>query len=607
MGHGGRRPPRGRRHVPELREAYNQVKPRVSAFYSQIPLNAQLYSVLREFAATGEAKALTGPRARFLEKTLRDFERHGAELDEGGKARLSELDVALSKATTKYAQNVLDATNDWELILPDTTRLAGLPDSARDAARESALAKGHEGYRFTLQAPSLVPALTYLEDRELREQIWRAYNTRATKGERDNRPLVREILELRQAKAELLGYANFADLVLAERMAKRGQKARDFVAELRARTLPHFERENRELEAFHRELEGSEAPPLAPWDVAFYSEKLRRSRYDFDEEVLREYFPSSRVIQGLFETVQRLYGITIAPLEHMAVWHDDVLAFEVRGEDDRHIGSFYVDLHPRETKRGGAWMMGMRTGVPPEPHLGLFCANVNPPIGDKPALLTHREVETLFHEFGHLMHHLMSEVEVRSLGGTNVAWDFVELPSQIMENWCWEREALNLFARHYKTGEPIPDELFSKMMAARTFRAANGQMRQLGFAAVDLALHMDWSAEAGEPTLFARSVLADYAPTELPEDYALVAAFTHLFASPVAYASGYYSYKWAEVLDADAFTRFRDEGVFSRAVGAQFRDRLLSQGDSRDPEELYHAFVGREPKLDALLERQGLQ
>jgi oligopeptidase A len=590
--------------TPELRKVYNAIKPKVSAFYSSIPLHDGLYRALRDYAATSDAKALSGARARHLEKTLREFRRHGAELGPEDKKRLQALDVALTEATTAYSQNVLDSTAAFELVITDESKLAGLPDSAREAAREAAMEKGREGWRFTLQAPSVLPVLSYLDDPGIREQVWRAYHTRATEADRDNRPLLTRILELRREKAELLGYANFADLVLEERMAKSAENARAFVDDLRERTLSFFAKENEELLAFRRELEGPSAPAFKPWDVGYYSEKLRRARFDFDDEELRPYFAVDRVLGGLFATVERLYGIRVEKLDGVPTWHKTVTAYRL-SDGDRHIGSFYVDLFPRETKRSGAWMMDLLTATPPDPQLGLFCANVNPPVGDKPALLTHRDVETLFHEFGHLLHHLLTRVEVRSLAGTNVAWDFVELPSQIMENWCWEESALALFARHYETDEPIPHELFEKMKRARTFRAANMQMRQLGFASVDLALHVDWDGE-GDPLEVARSILERHSAAPLPPEYALVASFTHLFASPVAYAAGYYSYKWAEVLDADAFSRFKAAGVFDSHVGREFRERILEKGDSADPMELYRSFMGRDPRLEPLFERQGL-
>jgi oligopeptidase A len=587
-----------------LREAYNEMRPRVSELFSSIPLDAGLWRALNELTATEEARTLDPTRARFLKKTLDDFRRHGAELDSDGKRRLSAIDVELSKLTTRFAQNVLDATNAFELFVDDEEGLAGLPESAVALARQDAQSRGRTGYRFTLQAPSVMPLLTYLDDVDIRERVWRAFSARASSGEHDNRELIRKILELRREKARLLRFETFADLVLEDRMAGSGDKARSFVDGLRDRTRPWFERERTELLDFRREHEGREAE-MMPWDVAYWSEKMRRARYDFDDEELRPYFPLESVLRGLFATVERLYGVTIEPRPEAPTWHDAVRAFEML--DGRRLGTFYVDPFPRDDKQGGAWMNGLVSSVPPNPQVGVFCANVSPPVGDRPALLRHTEVKTMFHEFGHLMHHMLNEVTVRSLGGAHVAWDFVELPSQIMENWCWEREALDLFAHHYETGAPIPDDLFEKMVRARTFRAASMQMRQLGFAAVDLALHVDFDPESdADPIALAREILAQHSATPLPDDYAMICSFSHLFAGPVAYASGYYSYKWAEVLDADAFTRFETEGVFDRRVGDAFREHVLSRGDSRDPMELYVAFMGREPSLEPLMARQGL-
>jgi oligopeptidase A len=536
---------------------------------------------------------------------LDEFRRQGAELDEAGKARASAINVELAELTTKFSQNVLDATNDYELVIEDEKDLAGLPASAVESARESAEAKGVPGWRFTLQAPSLIPVLTYLDDARLREAVWRAYNTRATGGNTDNRGIIDKVLRLRREKADLLGYQDFSDLVLEDRMAGSGREADKFLADLRGKTLPFFERENTALERFSLNVADSRNGPLQSWDVAYYAEKQRAALYEFDEEQLRPYFPVDSVLDGLFETVRRLYGVEIAATADLPVWDESVRTFELRDTDGQHLASFYVDLFPRENKRAGAWMDCLRLAVPPAPHLGLICANVNPPVGGKPALLTHLEVETLFHEFGHLTHLCLSRVPVRSLGGTNVAWDFVELPSQIMENWCWEREALDLFTKHYETGETIPDDLFAKMKRARTYRAANAQMRQVGFASVDLMLHREFD-HRDDVIAFTRQVLQEHSPVELPDGYGFIASFGHLFSSPVGYAAGYYSYKWAEVLDADAFTRFRDNGVFNQTVGREFRDCILARGDSEPPMELYKAFMGREPSLDPLLARQGL-
>lgn len=594
-----------------LRAAYNITHPKVSAFWSELAMNDALYDAVRAFSKTDEAKALPPTEARFLQKTLDDFRRHGAELAADDKAKLRAIEVELTKLTTQFSQNVLDETNAFEMLITDEAKLAGLPESAKEAAAENAKAKGAEGWRFTLHAPSMIPVLTYLDDGPIREQVWRAYNGRAVSGLRDNRPIITRILELRRAKAELLGYADFSELVTEDRMAKTGATARAFIEDLRRRTMDAFERENQQLQAFRIEIEGDSAPPLEPWDLAYYAEKQRQAKYDFNEEELRPYFPLDRVLGGLFSTAEALYEIEIVERE-AATWDPEVKAYSIRERDGTLIAAFYVDLFPRENKRGGAWMNSLISAAyrdeDPRPHLGLFCANVNPPVGEKPALLTHLEVETLFHEFGHLLHHCFSRVTVRSLAGTNVAWDFVELPSQIMENWCWERMGLDLFAAHYETGERIPEALYEKMVRARTYRAANAQMRQLGFSAVDLALHQDYRPDAdGDVMAYAREIIQAYSPTTLPDDYAMLAGFSHVFAHPVGYAAGYYSYKWAEVLDADAFTRFKQEGIANPKVGRAFRNTILSKGNSEEPEKLYRDFMGRGPELGPLLERAGLQ
>ena len=593
--------------TPALRDAYNAVLPDVSALWAGIPLREKLYERLVAFAETPEARDLDPTRARFLEKTLAEFRRHGARLPPEGKARLRELDRELAQVASRFAQNVLDDTNAFELMLDGDKRLAGLPASALELLRDAAATTGRPGYRLTLQAPSVTAVLTYAEDRDLRETVWRAFNDRATRGPHDNRPLLGRLLELRRDKAKLLGFAHFADLVTEERMAKTGAEARRFIDDLTHRTRTAFDRERAELLAFRRELEGATAPELAPWDVGFYAEKLKRARYAFDDELLRPYCAFERVLKGAFELAERLFDVRITDAAGASTWHDSVRAFHMHDANGAELALFYVDPYPRESKRGGAWMHGLVTAVPPARQLAVFCANVAPPVGRKPSLLTHRDVETIFHEFGHLLHHSLSAVTVRSLGGTRVVQDFVELPSQIMENWCSEREGLNLFARHYETNAPIPDALLEGLRAARTFRAASAQMRQLGFAAVDLALHMDFTPEHdGDPLAYGNRILQGYAASTLPDDYGMLASFLHLFSHPVGYAAGYYSYKWAEVLDADAFDRFRREGVMSSTVGALFRERVLSRGDSRDPMELFVSFVGRKPEVDALLARQGL-
>ncbi len=593
--------------TPELRAAHNAVQGPVSAFYTSIALNENLWKAVQAVDKSGEREKLAPVHRRYLDKTVTGFRRAGADLDAAGKKQLEELDVALTKATTKFSENVLDATNAYEFLISDETKLAGLPESARLAARASAQSKGKEGWRLTLQGPSYTAALTYLDDREIRRDLWEASNTRATSGQYDNRALLSEILALRRRKARLLGYRDFADLVLEERMAHAGQRAQAFIEDLHRKTLPHFELENQSLLEMGRSMGYERANP---WDVAYLAEKQRQALYEFDEEELRPYFQLENVVAGMFDIFSRVLGIKVIEEPNVPGWDPAVKYYRV--EDARSgklLGGFYTDWFPRENKRGGAWMDSLVTGNPEagRPHLGLICGNLTPPVADAPSLLTHREVETIFHEFGHLLHHTLSLVPVRTLCGTNVPWDFVELPSQIMENWCMERDALHLFARHYKTGEAIPEELFEKMKRARTFRSANAQMRQLGFGMVDLKLHREYDPEQGGDVLaYARDVYAQFSPAPLPPDYGMIASFTHLFASPVAYGAGYYSYKWAEVLDADAFTRFQREGIFNTGTGLDFRRRILERGDSEDPAQLYRTFMGRDPDANALLERLGL-
>jgi len=597
--------------TPELRAAYNAAQPQVSEFYSSLPLNDALWRAVQAYSQTEEARNLTGVRKRFLEKTIDNFRRHGAELDAAGKKRIAEIDVELTKQTIRYAENVLDSTNEFDLLIRDERKLAGLPESARAMARASAASKdlAAPSWRFTLQGPSYLAVMTYLEDAEIRRQVYEAFVKRAISGEHDNRTVMQRILELRREKALLLGYRDFADLVLEDRMAHTGARAQEFLLDLKQKTETYFRKENQDLSVFAGKGE------LQAWDIGYYAEKQRTALYDFDEEALRPYFPLESVVSGMFEIVHRLYGIRVVEKSNVPVWNAQVKYYEIRDEtlpeETSLLGAFYADWYPRENKRSGAWMDGFIIGTPLgdrwKPHAGLICGNLTPPVEDRPSLLTHREVQTIFHEFGHLLHHCLSRVEVRGLAGVNVAWDFVELPSQIMENWSWEREALDLFARHYKTGEPIPEELFEKMRKARNFRAANTQMRQLGFGLVDLALHREYSPEAhGNLLAYARRILQEFSPARLPEDYAMLASFSHLFASPVGYGAGYYSYKWSEVLDADAFTMFQAEGIFSRDVGTRFRDNILARGDSEDPAELYLNFMGRDPDPNALLERSGL-
>ncbi len=603
-----------------LRDAHNALLPAVSEFFASIPLNPGLWQRLKAFADSDAARGLTGVPRRFLEETLADFRQQGADLPQPQRERLEALQSELAQVTQKYSENVLDATNAWQRVVHDERRLAGLPEHALAAARRSAEAKGlgsaeTPAWRFTLHGPSLEPFMTYLEDEALRREMWEASAAVGSSAPHDNTPLVPRILALRAEKAAILGKRHFADLTLERRMAKSGATALAFLEDLERRTKAGFAAECRELEAFKAEQTGGQVGRLAPWEVAFWSERLRRARYALDEEQLRPYFPIDRVLNGLFEICRRVFGLRIVerPAGSVEVWHAEVSYYDLFDRRDRHLGGFYADWYPRESKRGGAWMNYLITGGPVAggkraPHLGLICGNLTPPAEGHPALLTHHEVETIFHEFGHLLHHLLGEVEIKSLNGVNVAWDFVELPSQLMENWCWERESLDLIAAHHLTGERLPDVLFNRMVAAKNFRSACAMMRQVAFARMDLLLHVQAGTFAQLPDVepAARALIADCLIPTHPPAPTILKRFGHVFSDPVGYAAGYYSYKWAEVLDADAFTRFLSEGLFSEKVGSDFVEHILSRGNSVDPAELYRAFMGRDPDLGALLRRSGL-
>lgn len=622
---------------PELRAAHNAMLPEVSAFFAKIPLNEHLWDLLETYSKTEAARQLPPVRKRALDETLEGFRLAGADLPPEKKQRLEALESELSQLTQKYSENVLDSTNAWELVLDDVARLKGLPPSAIEAARADAFAKGlgtpeKPQYRLTLKAPSMIPVMEYAEDESLRKAVWLG-STGIGRGAYDNTELVWKILRLRQEKAELLGQAHFADLVLKHRMARTGAAALAFVENLHARVKTAFDRETVELQEFRADTLVCPSDLLEPWEVAYWAEKRRKSEYDFDEEELRPYFPLDKVLGGMFRLAERVFDLRIVgrdtvcyepghsgsssgqpdELGPVEVWHHEVKFYEVRNEKGVHIGSFYADWHPRDSKRGGAWMNYLKGGLPPvgerdrRLHLGLICGNMTPPVDGKPALLTHDEVCTVFHEFGHLLHQLLGNVEVPSLNGVNVYWDFVELPSQLMENFCWERESLDLFARHHETGEPIPQRLFKKVLAARNYRSASDIMRQLSFGKLDLELHMHHArGEGRDLDALSRELLGEYLMPLKTENPSMVRRFGHLFSSPVGYAAGYYSYKWAEVLDADAFTRFQKEGVLNPQVGRDFRDKILSRGNSEDPAKLFRDFMGRDPDPMALLVRAGL-
>ncbi len=579
-----------------FRQAMATMLPKVSVFIQSLYLNDGLWKCVD---ATYQAEqSRTGVTKRHMEEVREQFIQNGAQLEGERKAELAQISKELAEITKEYSNNVLDSTNGWELIITDETELVGLPESALQAARQSAQSKGLEGWRFSLHVPSRLPVLKHSSNEKLREAVWRAGGEIGRGEDYNNLPLVEKILSLRKRQSKLLGYNNFPDLVLSQRMAKTGQNALNFVEDLHSKVKDAFESEMNNISSWVSEKTGVKGK-LAPWSFEFYAEKLRKELYDFDSEELRPYFPIDSVLNGLFSIVHDLYGVQVeeipsrvcttgeeCPEGEIEVWHESVRAYSLFDKDGTEIGLFYTDWFPRESKRAGAWMNPLFSGKQSKDgtfslNVGLVAGNMTAPIGDKPALLTHREVETIFHEFGHLLHHLFGRVPVPALNGTDVAWDFVELPSQIMENWCWETEALHRFARHYKTGNVLPDALIEKLKRAKNFHSAYATMRQLSFGKLDLELHMqdrDWSAETIDTDL--KEILAEYTPDFSHSGSSMVTRFGHLFSHPVGYAGGYYSYKWAEVLDADAFSRFANEGIFSREVGQSFRDTILSKGNA---------------------------
>lgn len=614
---------------PAQREAINKLLPDVTDFYSSLSLNPRLFHVLDSVAKSDSAKSLTEIQRRHIQETIADFIESGAALPDDRKARIAAIDSELSMVTKKYSENVLDATNAWEQLITDETKLDGLPDSAMASAAANAAAKGiaAPAWRFTLHAPSMLPIMQHAHDAELRKTIWQASVAVGSEAPYDNSDLVWKILELRKEKAAILGHRNFADLTLQRRMARNGETALAFVEGIHDRIYDAFMADCQQLSEYKAGKTGTAPEPLEPWEMSYWAERRRKEQYDIDDEDLRPYFPVNSVMEGMFGIATKIFGITIKQCEtvyldpiknpqssiinHQSLpetWHPEVTFYEIQDSSTgNHLGSFYADWHPRESKRGGAWMNSLHTGELGEPHLGLIIGNMSPPVGNTPALLTHREVETIFHEFGHLLHGLLSHVPVKSLSGTNVAWDFVELPSQIMENFCWERETLDLFARHHITGEPIPEELFRKMVAAKNYMSATVFMRQLALGKLDLELHIHTAKYLGRDLAeIDREILAGYRAPTKTQDTSMALRFNHLFSSPTGYAAGYYSYKWAEVLDADAFTRFQKEGILNPETGLSFREHILSKGNSAPPEVLYENFMSRTADPTALLSRAGL-
>jgi len=594
---------------PALREAYNANLPKLSQYWTELGQNETLFAKYKELEKSKEFSSLSGARRKIIENAIRDFRLSGAELAAGPKKRYAEIQEELSKLSAKFSENVLDATNAFSITIEDEKRIKGIPDDVLMAAKEAAQKDGKPGWKFTLHMPSYLPVMQYAEDRALRETMYRESVTRASefgKKDWDNTPLIARIIELRREMAGLLGFANFAELSLEPKMAESPRQVLAFLEDLARRARPFGEKDAEELRSFSRELA---IEKLEAWDVAYASEKLRLRRYAFSDQEVKQYFPEDVVLGGLFRLVETLYSLKIVPSQ-APVWHEDVRFFDVRDAAGELVGQFYIDLYARETKRGGAWMddargRRRRGGALQTPVAYLNC-NFSRPVGGKPALFTHDEVLTLFHEAGHGLHHLLTRVEDLGVSGINgVEWDAVELPSQFMENFCWEWDVLRHMTRHVDTGHPLPRELFGKMLAAKNFQSGLAFLRQIEFADFDMHLHTDFDPASGrsaqqllEEVRRRIAVLPQPAYNRFPNN------FGHIFGG--GYAAGYYSYKWAEVLSADAYSFFEENGVLNPEAGRRFRDEILSVGGSRPAAESFRAFRGREPRVDALLRHNGM-
>jgi len=600
------------RNSDEMREAYQQSLPLLSDYSTQVGQNQALFAAYQGLYERHFDELKPAQQAA-VQQALRDFRLSGVDLNEADKKRYQEIQQRLSELTTQYSNQLLDATQAWELPLPDAHRLLGLPESSLDLLRQYAEQKEQDGFLINLEMPSYIAVMTYADDRELRRELYEAYSTRASDqgpqgGEWDNGPLMVEILQLRQEKAQLLGFAHYAELSLAPKMADSVESVLDFLHQLRDKSQAAAQQDVKELQAFAEQQGFGEA--LQSWDVAYYSEKLREQRYEISEEALKPYFPAPRVIEGLFGLTQQLFGVDISPSKaETELWHDSVQFFDI-ARDGEVIARFYLDLYARPQKRGGAWMdvcmNRFLDGSTLQLPVAYLTCNLTPPIGDKAALFTHDEVITVFHEFGHGLHHMLTRVDVPDVAGINgVEWDAVELPSQFMENWCWQKGALDLFARHYESGETMPPELFERMLAAKNFQSALQMLRQIEFSLFDFELHQRTDIESSDQIQALLDQVREHTAVIKPPAYnRFQNGFSHIFAG--GYAAGYYSYKWAEVLSADAFAAFEEEGLTNPETGRRYLENILEVGASRPAAESFAAFRGRPASIDALLRHNGI-
>jgi len=597
-----------------LREAYNACLPKLTAYTTEVGQNSKLAEAYKAVRAREDFDALSPAQQKTVDNAIRDFHLSGVDLPADEKERYREIASRLSALSAKFEENVMDATNAWQKHVANEAELAGLPESTLAVARQEAERNDKDGYLLTLDFPCFFGVLAHCDNRALREEMYTAFGTRASDqgphaGQWDNTEIMEEILALRHEKSQLLGFANYAGLSLATKMADSTDQVTGFLLDLATRAKPQAEKELAALREYAKDELGLDE--LHPWDTTWATEKLRQARYQLSQEDLRPYFSADRVKAGLFQVVERLYGVKIVEnTEAVDTWHEDVKFYEIHNPDGSVRGQFYTDLYARAKKRGGAWMdvcrMRRAQGNDTQIPVAYLTCNFTPSVGGKPALLTHGEVETLFHEFGHGLHHMLTRVDCAAVSGiAGVPWDAVELPSQFMENWCWEREALDLFAVHVDTGERIPDDLYQRMQAAKNFQSAMQMVRQLEFSLFDFRLHADYDQATG-PRIFEilDQVREQVSVMKPPAWHRFPHSFGHIFAG--GYAAGYYSYKWAEVLSADAFSRFEEEGIFNQQTGRDFLENILEKGGSEDLMELYVAFRGREPQIDALLRHHGL-
>lgn len=599
----------------ELREAYESCLPMLSEYGTFVGQHQGLFEAYTQLSKSDGFSTLDTAQQKVITNALRDFTLSGIALNDEDKSRYGEIVTRLSELGSQFSNNVLDATQAFTLNITDQNELSGLPESALEAAAALASAHEKEGWLFTLDIPSYLPVMMYCDNQALREKLYSAYVTRASDQgpnakEFDNGPIMVEILKLRHELAQLLGFNHYAEKSLATKMADTTSEVLGFLENLAIKSKSQGEQDFAELQQFA--AQEFNQTTLNAWDLAYYSEKLKQSRYAISDEELRPYFPEETVIKGLFDVVHRLFGIKIQQRENVDVWHKDVKFYDIIDSNGHARGSFYLDLYARAKKRGGAWMddcVGRAKTISGEIQLPVayLTCNFNGPVGDKPALFTHDEVVTLFHEFGHGIHHMLTQINAGSVSGINgVPWDAVELPSQFLENWCWQPEALAIISGHYQTGESLPQAMLDKMLAAKNFQSAMQMLRQLEFGLFDFNIHANFNPEKGdEIQAELNKVRSKYAVAKAPEFNRFQHSFSHIFGG--GYAAGYYSYKWAEVLSADAFSRFEEEGIFNEAVGLDFLNNILEKGGSEEPSALFKAFRGRSPEIDALLRHSGIQ